>query len=215
MGDVVNMMRKVAAQVVRLGHTFKVEYRAGQTPELSDPAAALYLDDVFLTWVTLGFATDDWRAVVLDIDGDHNLIDPTMLGMSPTTVDDRDLSLLLDVEDYVLTLLSQSLGNELAKIMTPPSELENYDPENALQLSPQGRGQRVLAAWHDLGEAIDVLPDLIAIEICDAVEITGFAMIDVLEDTPDGTCDSAREQCASLLQEMIESLLVQWRSGEP
>lgn len=213
MGDVVEMKRKTTAQVVRFGHTFKVEYQAGRTPELSDPAAALYLDGTLLAWLTVGFSDNAWGAVVLDIDEDVHLIDPPMIGMSPTTDNELDLIFLLDTEAYLLTTLTIALGSTLAASLAPPeARSPDVSPPDHKHYHPRERGRRAHAAWHDHDRVDDLLPDLIAVEVYDAIESMGMALADVVEEHIEEGGD--RRECGQIIRSSVELAIETWKGGE-
>jgi hypothetical protein len=207
MGDVVEMKRKVTAQIARFGHAFRVEFNAGRTPELSDPAAALYLDGTFLAWLTVGFAANDWGAIVFDMDDEVHVIDPPMLGMSPTTEEATDLKFLLEAEDNILTTLATDLGSVLSKTqeLPEPHVVAEFLPDPRL-LHPRARGRRVAAAWHDHGAVEAMLPDLVAVEVYDVFESTGLILADFLDEHDEVLGDRVRE--------IVEAMIQDWRGGE-
>lgn len=208
MGDVVELKRKVIEQIARFGHTFRVEFQAGRTPELSDPAAALYLDGTFLAWLMVGFAANDWGAIVFDLDDEVHLIDPPMVGMSPTTEETTDLKFLLETEEYILVSLANALGRTLTKTqepLTPTPGTTTFAPDPRY-MHPRARGRRVAATWHDHGAVDTMLPDLVAVEVYDAIEGTGLVIADFLDEHDGVLGDRVRE--------IVEAMIQDWRGGE-
>lgn len=211
MGDLLEMKPKVKATVVRFGCTFRVEYQAGRTPELSEPAAALYCEDSLIAWLTVGFSARDWKSIVFDMDDETHLVSPQMVGMSPTTEAEEDLRFLLDAEEYLLVVLAGALGKAIeaavGPLEAPEASPEARDPRH---LHPRERGRRALAAWHDHGRVEEMLPDLIAVEVYDAIEAMGMSLADTLDDDP----DVPREGCGNLIRAMVEGAIQEWRGGE-
>lgn len=207
MGDVVEMKRKVEAEVHRFGHHFRVEYRGGGHPSQADPQAALYVDGAFFTWFAVGFHVLDWKALYLDLDNDHVLIRPEMVGMSPTTEDTEDHRFLLETEEYITALLTKGLVLALgASEKAEPKSQEASDPRN---LHPHERALRAVSVWHDHGKDEERLPDLIAIEIYDALDSMGMTIADALDEDE----DVPREGCGDAVRDMIEETLQAWRGG--
>lgn len=211
MGDLLEMKPKVKATVRRFGCTFRVEYQAGRNPELSEPAAALYCDDSLIAWLTVGFKDRSWEAIVFDLDDETHLVTPQMVGMSPTTEADEDLRFLLDAEEYLLVVLARALGVAIEAAVGP---LEAREPSKGARdprhLHPRERGRRALAAWHDHGRVEEMLPDLIAVEVYDALEAMGMSLADALDEDD----DLPREGCGNLVRALVEGAIQEWRGGE-
>ena len=211
MGNVIEMKRKVTAQIARFGHSFRIEYQVGRTPELSDPAAALYIDNIFHTWATVGYADRAWEALSLDLSNDVALLEPRALGMSPTTENPSDLSFLFDAEEYLLSLLDHALRLAVVRVSVALPPLPDADqPLPYLEsCHPQERGRRVAETWHNHGSVEEMLPTLVAIEIYDALEILGVALADTLDET-----DVPREACGDFVRTLVEQAIQDWRGGE-
>ena len=208
MGDVLEMKRKVEAQVHRFGHHFRVEYQAGGHPSQADPQAALYVDGVLSEWLLVGFHVLDWKALYLDLDNDRVLIPPDMVGMSPTTEDAKDHRFLLEAEEYLLALLTEGLVLALGASETPEEEPQStVDPRN---LHPRERAARAVAIWHNHGKDEERLPDLIAIEIYDALDGMGMTLADAVDEAK----DVLRDDCGELVRALVEETLQTWRGGE-
>lgn len=205
MGDVLEMRCKVGVEVHRFGHHFRVEYRAGRHPSQADPQAALDIDGAFYAWLSVGFHALDWKALYLDLDNDRVLIQPEMVGMSPTTEDTKDHRFLLEAEEYVLALLTEGLVRALGASETAEERTQEVpDPRN---IHPHERASRAVAVWHDHGKDAKRLPDLIAIEICDALEGMGMTIADALDEDE----DVPREECGDAVRNLIEETLQMWR----
>jgi len=210
MGDVVEMKRKVRAQVARFGHTFRAEYQAGGHPSQADPQAALYVDGAFFAWLAVGFHVLDWKALYLDLDDDHVLVPPDMVGMSPTTEDTKDHRFLLEAEDYILALLTEGLVRALGASETGGEEPQGtVDPRN---LHPRERASRAVAIWHDHGKDEERLPDLIAIEIYDALDGMGMTLADAVDEHIEE--GGERTECGDLIRALVDDTLQAWRGGE-
>lgn len=203
MGDVVEMKRKVSAQVTRFGHVFRVEYQIGPNCEISDSAAALYVDDTFSVWLSVDFDEADQNVAMLDIDDADHIVEPSMVGICPMTESSIDLQYLVESDEYMLTELTLALraAIEARALVSGPCPA----PSN---IHPWERGRSVAALWCDHGQVIEKLPDLIAIEIKDAVEAMGLAMAEAV----DSTHEVNRDECGNLLRNMIEDALEQWES---
>lgn len=199
------------AQVTRFGHTFKVVHRAGNTPSVSDPQAAIYVDTDLLGYLAIGTPLDDWSEIFLDRpNGDDSLmVTPEMLGMRSGTEDGADQRFLLEAEEYLLALLADELSRVHGAAPPEPSEALEMplDPRN---LHPRMRAERVLDIWHNHGQDETKLVDLIAIEIFDALEGMGMT----LADSVDEETDVDRDQCGDLIRGLVESTFQEWREDE-
>ena len=212
MGDVLEMRRKVEASVRRFGHHYKVEYRAGRNPSLTDPQAALYVDGAFFAWLSVGFHAHEWEGLYLDLDEDHVLVTPDVMGMSPTTEDTKDHRFLLETEEYIVSLLTGAL----VCVLADSAEVDEGEPTEVPDprgLSPYERGCRVVSFWHDHGKDEAQLPALIAVEIYDAVEGTGLMLADALGEFMMDLANG-REDGSGFIQAMTEDLLQGWHGGE-
>jgi len=87
-----------------------------------------------------------------------------------------------------------------------PEPKEVPDPRN---LHPRERALRAVAAWHDHGKDEKRLPDLIAIEIYDALDGMGMTVADSLDEDE----DVPREECGDAVRNLIEETLQTWRGG--
>ena len=209
MGDVVEMKRTVKAQVQRFGHYFRVEYRAGVSPEQSDPQAALYLNNVFFAWLGVSLPTGEWKDVFLDLDDDYTLVEPQMVGMCPSTENVADHKFLIETEEYILALLADELGGQLDASAEPKKDdTPAPDPRN---LHPRERGHRVVEVWHNHGAEPAQLPDLLAIEVYDALEGMGMALADAVDEhIADG---GERRENGNLIRALVEDTLQRWHGG--
>ena len=211
MGDIITMKPKIKAAVRRFGCVFQVEYQIGKSPELSEPAAALYCEGSLIAWLTVGFAARAWNAIVFDIDDETHLVTPYMVGMSPATEDEEDLQFLIDAEEYLLVVLAKALGVAIEAAVGALDSPERSDSApDPRYLHPRERGRRVLESWHNHGRVEQMLPDLIAIEVYDALESMGGLLADALDEDE----STPRGECGNLVLAMVESAIREWRSGE-
>ena len=210
MGDVVEMKRKVETRVRRFGHEYRVEYRAGTSPKITDPMAALYIDGELFTWLGVRFIEDDWGSIDLAIDDDYMLVTPEMVGMSPTTEDEKDHQFLIEAEDYLLALLITGLSGALGAVERPgegPSSTP--DPRH---LHPLERASRAISTWHDHGRVEKMLPDLVAAEVYDALEAMGMSLAEAVDEHIEE--GGERTECGKLIRALVEEAIQEWRGGE-
>lgn len=209
--NVQEMKIPTIAQVTRFGHTFKVVHRAGNTPAASDPQAALYVDESLLGYLAVGTPLDDWSEIFLDRPNsdDSLMVTPEMLGMREGTEDGADHRFLIEAEEYLLALLADELSRVHGASPPGPSETLEMplDPRN---LHPRDRAERVMEIWHNHGRDEAKLPDLIAIEIFDALEGMGMTLADSL-DEEEGV---DRDQCGDFLRGLVEATFQEWREDE-
>lgn len=206
-GEVLEMKRKIDASVFRFGKVFRAEMQVGPTPESCDPHASLTIDGNFLCWCSVGFHEDDWSEVYLDLSNEHRLLDPSDLGISDTTEDQLDFRFLAEAEEYILVLLNEGLARKLVTTATEPNE-EPEAPEKTF-LTPIQRGARVVRVWHNHGQSIDQLPELVSIEIFDALQHMGESLGELLDDNP----DVERGLCGNLVRAAVSDTLAEWRDG--
>lgn len=215
-GELLEMKKKISVVVQRFNHSFRVEYRAGRTPETSDPHVALYRDDVFVTWLAIGVpspTSTDWSNLYLDLDDTLNedsvLITPEMLGMNAATENGDDINFLLEAQDYILALLAYALGRELEKIESP-KEKRNTPVENFILMHPRDRGLRASEVWHNHGKDDKTLPVIIALEVYDALECFGLMLAGMAESDQEVTYPGV----GSYIQGLTEGMFRMWREGE-
>jgi hypothetical protein len=209
MGEVLEMKRKVRVSVNRFGHVFSVEYRAGRTPQSSDPQAALQVDGRLLAWLEIGYHESAWSEIHLDLSDDHILVTPAMLGIVNATDDLTDHRFLSEAEEYVMGLLNEALAKKLAEPFEETEETEE-DDEGDEPLSPMERGMRVLTVWHNHGRDEEQLPELVAIEVYSALEEASGAIAIALDTSQE---EVPREQCGNLIRELMASTLEAWHEG--
>lgn len=210
MGDVVAMKRRVDARVRRFGHDFRVEYMAGVNPKVTDPMAAVYVDGEFFTWAGISFLTQEWASIDLSLDDDYVLVTPEMVGMSPTTEDEKDHRFLIEAEDYLLALLMEGLLQGLGT-----SEGDEDEPEAAMdprQLHPRERAARAVSHWHDHGKEEPYLPLLISLEIYDALASFGMTLADAVDEyLIEGAGE--RRECGEFVRALVDETLSEWQGG--
>lgn len=211
MGDVLEMKRKVETRVRRFGHEFRVEYLAGVSPRVTDPSAAVYVDGEFFTWVGVSFLTHEWASIDLALDDDYVLVTPEMVGMSPTTEDEKDHRFLVEAEDYLLALLMEGLLRALGGSQDD-EEGEEWAPDPR-QLSPRERAARAVSLWHDHGKDETYLPLLISLEIYDALACLGLTLADAVDEfLIEGSGE--RRECGEFLRALMDESLSEWQGGE-
>jgi len=213
MGDLVAMQRKINVSVSRFGRVFALEWKAGRTPRMCEPAATLTVNGEFLAWCAIAFHDpDDWSEVYVSLSDDYRLLHPNDLGISESTEDDMDFHFLAEAEDYVMGLINEALAQKLSDTAREPgAEDEEPSEENdPLALTPLDRGKRVVSVWHNHGERKDQLPDLISIELYDALQCVGLALGDVL-DADQGV---PRDQCGAHVRETVAEALETWRAAD-
>lgn len=212
MGDVVEMKREVKVQVNRFGHLFGLAYRAGRTPALSDPQAAVYLDGKFFAWAAVAFHMDRWSEIFVDLDEETILVSPEMLGITASSEDEADQRFILDTEEYVMRLLNEALAAALNKGSDPEVDEGASEPvPDPRNLHPRTRGLRAVEVWHNHGKDEEQLPDLIAIEVYDAIEGMGLSLAEALDEIDDSV---PREECGNLVRALVEDTLQAWHRGE-
>ena len=210
MGELIEMKRKVSVSVRRFGCDFRVDYRVGRTIELSDPQAALYRDNAFLAWLSIGHSNAQWSEIYLDLNDDLGddvlLIQPEMLGMNPSTDDVMDVQFILEAQDYLLSLLGNVLGRELVKTIETLPVLESGEVTvtSPRMMHPRERGQRVAETWHNNGQDMGSLPVLVALEVYDAIEGFGFALADEVDER-------INEDLGVDIRHLVENALIEWR----
>lgn len=210
MGEVVAMQRKINVAVSRFGRVFELEFKAGPNPRACEPAAALSVDGAFLAWCAISFHDpDDWDEVHVALADDHRLLNPGDLGISEATEDEMDFHFLAEAEDYVMGLLNEGLAQKLADTAREPGA-EPEEEDDAPLMSPHARGKRVVDVWHNHGKQENQLPELIGIEIYDALQSMGLALGDLLDADP----EIPREQCGTFVREMTSEALDSWRAED-
>jgi len=211
MGDVVAMKRKVETRVRRFGHDFRVEYLAGVSPKVTDPMAAVYVDGEFFTWAGVSFLTHEWASIDLALDDDYVLVTPEMVGMSPTTEDEKDHRFLIEAEDYLLALLMEGLLEGLGG--SSEDEDEPEATEDPRLLPPRERAARVVSRWHDHGKEEPRLPLLISLEIYDALASLGMTLADAVDEYLIEEAGERRE-CGEFVRALVDETLSEWQGGE-
>jgi hypothetical protein len=188
---------------------------AGNTPASSERAAAISVDGVVCGWCEVVFADDyDWSQFTIDMSDDHPLINPPDLGIDENTESEEDLLFLTDAEEYILRRLNDELSRELlTRNYSVPPSAEDYSDLSLPNPSPQERSRRVVRLWQEHGSELEHLPELIAIELYDAVQGLGPALKDLLDETP----EVSRESCGSFVLHTLHSVVDHWKwtSGRP
>jgi hypothetical protein len=203
------MQRKISVSVKRFGHRYELEYRAGRTPETSEPAAAMKIDGTFFAFITVGYHDPEkWSEVTIELPDDRPALHPADLGMHPSTEDEADFGFLSEAEEYLTALLNRGLAQRLMETSQDPNAPATEEEEDeALSLTPHDRGHRVVEVWHNHGAPEHLLPDLIAIEIYDALEHVGNAVGNLL----DGAEDVDRGQCGEFVRTTVTDALRAWK----
>lgn len=206
--NVVEMKRKIAVSVNRFGQVFSIEYRAGVSPKSSDPQAALYVNGAFLAWAPVVFHDPaDWSEVSLDIADAHTLLSYSMLGMPSGGGDLADTRFISEAEEYVMNLLRDGLAKRLTD--TPPEAGAPEEEQEEPTLSPYDRGRRAVAVWHNHGKNEEQLPELIAIEIFDALDEMGVGLGAMLDEEK-----IPRKRCGSAVREVVAEALSGWHAEQ-
>jgi hypothetical protein len=203
------MRRKIEVSVHRFGRRFELVYYAGPTPEQSDPSAVVKVDGESIGIATIIYHEPEWNEVnVMDLPDQYQLLSPSDLGINTVTEDLTDHRFMTDAEEYILTLLNEELARKLTarNVEEPPTEEQS---DEALMLTPLDRGKRVVDVWHNHGGKIEQLPDLVAIEIYDAVEHVGHALGDMLDES-----DIEREACGEFVRGIVSEALISWKKVE-
>lgn len=207
------MKKDVNVEVRRFGCSFRVNYRAGRTVDTSDPQAALYRDDGFLTWLGVGSLTAEWSDVYLDLDESLSdkcvLVEPEMLGMAPTTEADIDLMFILEAQDYVIELLGTAFRQKLSDTDVSITQCKTpvVDPR---MMHPRERGLRVAEIWHNHGCEKETLPILVTLEVYDAIEGFGYALADLVDTDQDVTS----EDKGTYIRNLVDGAFKAWRDVE-
>lgn len=207
MGEIVEMKREIKVQVNRFGHLFGLSYRAGINPQSSDPQAAICIDGTFCMWAPIAYNAPKWSEIYVDTDQEHVLITPEMLGISATSEDPSDHRFLLDAEEYVLSLLNDQLIAVLDRTATEDPQEDSSAPG---VLHPRVRGLRVVENWHNHGRVEEQLPDLITIEICDAMDTLGRTLAEVLDESD----EVPRSECGNFIRAVLEETFQTWHRGD-
>jgi hypothetical protein len=207
-GEVVKMGRKVSAQVNRFGRTFEVEYKAGRNTKRTNPEAAIAVDGKFFAWLTVAFDGPSWADINIELAQEMVLITPEMVGAPPSSEIVIDHRFLLEAEEYILSLLNDSLAEQLRVFDEPLPETATDPVKDPRAVTPWERGLRASQLWHDSGKNEDQLPSLVAVEIFDALEAQGMAIADSLDDAIE---EVSREQCGSLVRTLVDDTLNTWR----
>lgn len=203
MGDVVDLKHTIAAQVSRFGHVFKVIYRIEVSPTIIEPQATLFVDRAPVGVLALSIVSNDRTVIVLELARqDQELVTADMLGL-PTTEDRVDQVFLVEAENYILGLLAEELERALGQLSWPSEGAAVPDPRH---LNPYERGDRVVTSWHNAGKAVELLSDMVAIEVFDALEAMGHALADALDDSD--------EPCGYLVRDLVRTTLTAWREGD-
>jgi len=212
MGDVVELKRRVVASTHRFGHYFEIAYRAGRTPATSDPQAGLSVDGELRTWLHAGYGDDSFNSLVLVLDSDAEVVTPETIGASPSLWDSFDYHFLANTEAYLLQLLTLALRTKLGDMPVDVETVEEMEPPETEAPSAWDRGVRAATLWHDTGRVDAALPELVAIEICNAVEYAGRAFAVMLDES---VSTIPREECGDFVEGMAISLTEMWREGGP
>ena len=211
MCNVIEMKRQMIAQVSRFGHIFRAEYMAGPTREQSDRQAAFYCDGKLIAWLQAGFHLDDWGELYLQpADENTPLLSLEMLGLPPHSENENDAVFMLNAEMYIVGLLNTELARKLIETSKEPGLEEDDSTDDSWLLTPLERGARVVEVWHNHERHAELLPQLVAIEIYDALDVMGF----VLAKTLDEADDLEPGQCGEMITHMVATMLSEWHSGE-
>jgi len=207
------MKKDVSVEIRRFGCSFRVNYRAGRTIDASDSQAALYRDDVFLTWLGVGSLTAEWSDVYLDLDESLSdkcvLVEPETLGMNPTTEEDIDLMFILEAQDYIIELLSNAFRQKLSSTDVSITHCQTpvVDPR---MIHPRERGLRVAEIWHNHGCEKETLPILVTLEVYDAIEGFGYALADLVDTDKEMTSEGK----GGYIRDLVDSAFKAWRDVE-
>jgi hypothetical protein len=208
MGDVVKLGRKVSAVVNRFGHAFSVEYKAGRNTKRTNPEAAIAIDGKFFAWLTVTFDGPSWSDINVELAQEMVLVTPEMVGAPPSSEMVTDHRFVLEAEEYILSLLNESLAEQLRAFDEPLPEANVEPVQDPRATTPWERGLRAAQLWHDSGKNEDQLPALLAVEVFDALEAQGMAIADSLDEAID---EVSREQCGALVRTLIDDTLNTWR----
>jgi hypothetical protein len=212
MGTLVDFKLPITVEIRRFGHVFTATYDYGPKPSLSAPEAKFFIDGSVVSYLKATYDKDVWTEWYLEPgDLEQPLILPEVLGMSEDTRNQEDLEFLFTAEVYILDALTSKVITTIGRLNTSkPTDAPGAQVVSPRIVSPRDRGHRVTQAFHDSGKNISLLPQIVAIEVADAIDCMGFLLSEYIDEEQKDK--GGAFQCGECVRDCIVDLLDAWNT---